>query len=167
MAQITVYASQIGSISGHEITLGICQSGTFHLLGSQALYYMHKEKKIREENAFFKLSHSVFQDFFINLERRKLNSIYNCFFLCIPPGTINIPHQLWIEDSSYYISCYIAPQAEKRSFKSRCFLIGKESLDPILEKKLFLYCALLLSFKEHNAWVSASNRTFPKKGCPS
>lgn len=54
MAQITVYTSQIGSISGHEITLGICQSGTFHLLRSQALYYMHKEKKkIKEENAFF------------------------------------------------------------------------------------------------------------------
>lgn len=53
MAQITVYASQIGSISGHEITLGICQSGTFHLLGSQALYYMHKEKKNQGRERIF------------------------------------------------------------------------------------------------------------------
>lgn len=95
MGQITVYASQIGSISGHEITLSICQSGTFHLLRSQALLHAQEKKKIRKKNAFFKLSHSKFPDFFLLIwKEAKPNSIHMCLFLCIPPGTINIPHQL-------------------------------------------------------------------------
>lgn len=87
-------------------TLGICQSGTFHLLRSQAITCTRKRNQESEcIFLYYKISLSIWED-------NKFNS-YPVFFLCIPPGTINILH------INYELKIHlIKSQAEKRSSKN-------------------------------------------------
>lgn len=90
-------------------TLGICQSGTSHLLRSQAI--AHTRKRNQRSKCIFLLIKSLFITRFLCQfgKTTKLNS-YLFFSLCIPPGTVNILH------INYELKIHLIKfQAEKRS----------------------------------------------------